>query len=60
MVKEKKELKVRYGKCSVCHTKTEMGKLYKVVNVIGLEPVRMCAACGAKKIGEWNDAVSRA
>lgn len=59
-VEKKKELNVRYGKCSVCQTKTEIGKLYNVTHITGFKSVRMCAACGARKIKEWNDAVRNA
>lgn len=56
MKKSKKtgESKIRYMKCSVCTTKTEQEKLFVVLHIVGLEGVKMCGACGKKKIDEWN------
>lgn len=46
--------KIRYGKCSMCMTRTEHKLLFILPKTVGLEPVKMCGSCGNKKIEEWN------
>lgn len=50
--KKPESAKIRYAKCEMCTTRTEMRLLYTVLDK------KMCLSCGQQQIDIWNKAVA--